>query len=86
MTLKIDNAGRVIIPKPIRDRMRLEPGTDLEVQETSEGLFLRRISQRPSLVEQNGILVHIGKPIRDFDWQRILDDEREARIRDIAGF
>lgn len=85
MTLKIDNAGRLVIPKPLRDRMRLEPGTNLEIEETSEGLLLRRIAQRPSLIEQNGILVHMGKPPRNFDWDRILEDEREERTRDLAG-
>ena len=37
MTLKIDNAGRLVIPKPLRDRMRLDAGADLEVEETAEG-------------------------------------------------
>ena len=83
MTLKIDNAGRLVIPKPLRDRMRLDPGADLEVEETAEGLLLRRISQRPSLIEQNGILVHIGKPPKNFDWERIVEDEREERTREV---
>ena len=61
-TLKIDRAGRVVIPKPVRDRMRLDPGADIEMEETAEGLLLRKISQKPSLVEQHGILVHLGKP------------------------
>jgi AbrB family looped-hinge helix DNA binding protein len=85
MTLKIDNAGRLVIPKPLRDRMRLEPGADLEVEETAEGLLLRRISQKPSLIEQNGLLIHIGKPPKSFDWERIIEDEREERTRDVAG-
>lgn len=85
MTVTIDSAGRLVIPKAIRDRMRLQPGTDLEVEETAEGLVLRRVSGRPSLVENNGILVHVGKPSKDFDWQRILENEREDRMRDIVG-
>jgi AbrB family looped-hinge helix DNA binding protein len=85
MTLKIDSSGRLVIPKPIRDRMRLEPGADLELEETSGGLVLRRVSHRPSLIEQNGILVHSGQPPKNFDWQRIIENEREERMRDIAG-
>ena len=84
-TLKIDRAGRLVIPKPVRDRMHLDPGTDIEMEETAEGLLLRKISQKPSLVEQHGILVHLGKPPKNFDWQGILEDEREERTRDIAG-
>ena len=84
-TLKIDRAGRVVIPKPVRDRMRLDPGADIEMEETAEGLLLRKISQKPSLVEQHGILVHLGKPPKNFDWQGILEDERAERTRDIPG-
>ena len=65
--------------------MRLVPGADIEMEETAEGLLLRRISQKPSLVEQHGILVHLGKPPKNFDWQEILEDERAERTRDIAG-
>ena len=85
MTLKIDRVGRLVIPKSVRDRMRLVPGADIEMEETAEGLLLRRISQKPSLVEQHGILVHLGKPPKNFDWQEILEDERAERTRDIAG-
>jgi len=37
MTLKIDRAGRVILPKPVRDRLGLHAGSDLEILETKEG-------------------------------------------------
>jgi hypothetical protein len=30
MTLKMDKAGRVILPKPVRDRLGLHEGSDLE--------------------------------------------------------
>jgi AbrB family looped-hinge helix DNA binding protein len=31
MTLKIDKAGRVILPKPVRDRLGLHESSDLEI-------------------------------------------------------
>ncbi len=37
MTLKADKAGRVILPKPVRDRLGLAAGSDLEMIETVEG-------------------------------------------------
>ncbi len=37
MTLRIDNAGRIVVPKPIRDRLGLRPGTELEVSEGPDG-------------------------------------------------
>jgi hypothetical protein len=42
-------------------------------------------SHEPSLIEQNGILVHSGQPPKNFDWQRIIEDDREERTRDIVS-
>jgi AbrB family looped-hinge helix DNA binding protein len=38
MTLKIDKAGRIVLPKPIRQRLGLRAGAALEVRETAEAL------------------------------------------------
>jgi AbrB family looped-hinge helix DNA binding protein len=38
MKATIDSAGRLVIPKPLRDRLGLTPG---EVEVTSEGAALR---------------------------------------------
>ena len=32
MTTTIDNAGRVVIPKSLRDQMGLAPGTEIEIR------------------------------------------------------
>lgn len=34
--LSIDKAGRVVIPKPLRDELCLEPGDSLEMESTGE--------------------------------------------------
>ena len=48
MTLKIDKAGRIVVPKPVRERLGLRAGMDLEVAEKSEGLLLKPVTQKPS--------------------------------------
>jgi AbrB family looped-hinge helix DNA binding protein len=85
MTLKIDHAGRVILPKPIRDRLGLKAGTDLEIQETAEGITLKPVQQRPSLVKRDGLLVHRGKLPKGYDWNRLVEDEGEERLHRLAG-
>ena len=84
-TLKIDIAGRVVLPKPVRDRFGLKAGTDLEIEETAEGVVLKPVRQRPSLVNRNGLLMHRGKLPKGYDWGRLIDDDREDRIRRLAG-
>lgn len=85
MTLKIDKAGRVVLPKPVRDRFGLKAGTELEMQETAEGVVLKPVQQRPSLVNRHGLLVHRGKLPKGYDWNRLIDDDREDRMRKLAG-
>jgi AbrB family looped-hinge helix DNA binding protein len=55
MRTTIDKAGRVVIPKPLRDELGLRPG---EVEVTSDGAALR-IEPLASghLVEERGRLV-----------------------------
>lgn len=85
MTLKIDRAGRVVLPKPVRDRLGLKAGTDLELHETSEGVMLKPVQHRPSIINRNGLLVHRGKLPKGFDWNRLIDDDREDRMRKLAA-
>jgi len=85
MNVKIDKAGRIVLPKPVRERFRLRAGTSLELEEHPEGLVLRPVGRRPSLVQQQGVWVHLGKAPQGFDWNRVLDDARDERIKDVAG-
>jgi AbrB family looped-hinge helix DNA binding protein len=83
--VKIDKAGRIVLPKPLRDRFRLRQGSDLEIEERPEGLLLKPVDQRPSMVQRNGIWVHLGRLPKGFDWETLVDDARDDRIKDLSG-
>lgn len=85
MTLKMDKAGRVILPKPVRDRLGLHEGSDLEMQETPEGVMLKPVELRPSMVKKKGLWVHTGTVPPSFDIVHAIRDDREERIRKLAG-
>jgi AbrB family looped-hinge helix DNA binding protein len=85
MTLKMDKAGRVILPKPVRDRLGLHEGSDLEVEETPEGVMLKPVEVRPSMVKKQGLWVHTGKVPPGFDVVQAVRDDREDRIRKLSG-
>jgi len=85
MTLKIDKAGRVILPKPVRDRLGLHEGSDLEVEETPEGVMLKPVKARPSMVKKHGLWVHTGKVPPGFDVVQAVRDDREDSIRKLSG-
>ena len=85
MTVKIDKAGRIVLPKPVRERFHLREGSELEIEERSDGLTLRPVEQQPSMVRKDGIWVHLGKVPRDFDWDVAVEAIREERIKDTSG-
>jgi AbrB family looped-hinge helix DNA binding protein len=85
MTLKIDKAGRVILPKPVRDRLGLRAGSELEIEETGGGVMLRPAERRPSLIKKQGLWVHTGKVPAGFDVVQAIREDREDRIRKLAG-
>ncbi len=86
MTLRIDKAGRVVLPKPVRDRLGLRVDSDLEMVETVDGIVLKRIEDRPSMIKVDGLWVHIGKTPPNFDIDQAIRDDHEDRIRKMAGF
>lgn len=85
MTLRMDKAGRVILPKPVRDRLGLHEGSDLDIEETPDGVLLKPTEQRPSMVKKQGLWVHTGKVPSGFDIVQAIRDDREERIRKQAG-
>lgn len=85
MTLKIDKAGRIVLPKHLRERLQLRAGSSLEVEERPEGLVLRPVGQKPSMVQKDGIWVHTGRLPREVDWSEILEEARNERIKDVVG-
>lgn len=85
MKLRLDKSGRVVLPKPLRQRLGLGAGTTFEATEAAGGLLLRPLAHRPSLIERDGFLVHTGQASRTLDWQSLADDLEQERLRDIFG-
>ena len=91
MTVTIDKFGRVLIPKPLRDRLGLRPGTPLElgVRDVGDGapaLELRPGAGQSALVREGPLLVHQGRLAEaDLDVAEILRRQREERARRHAG-
>ena len=83
MELKIDKAGRIVVPKPLRERLGFKPNTELEAIEQPEGVLLKRVEQRPSMVKVDGLWVHQGSAEPGANWERILEGVREERIESV---
>jgi len=81
MTLKIDKAGPVILPKSIRDRLIILPGCDIEIEETPNGLLLSAPNHQTALVKMGSFLVHTGAIPPGYDILNAITDDRNERAR-----
>jgi AbrB family looped-hinge helix DNA binding protein len=57
MKLTFDKAGRIVVPKPVRDRFGWVAGTEIEAVVEPDGLRLRVTEPRPLFSRENGVLV-----------------------------
>lgn len=78
--IRIDKAGRIVVPKPLRERLGFRPDTELEVIEQPEGVLLKRVGQRPSMVKVDGLWLHQGIAEPGARWDQIITDVREERL------
>lgn len=85
MRLQVDKSGRVVLPKPLRQRLGLRAGATLDVTEVAEGLMLRPVTHRPSLIKSKGLLVHTGQPTEPIDWRQLAEDLEYERFPDILA-
>jgi len=83
MELRIDKAGRIVVPKPLRERLGFKPDSELVAIEQPEGVLLKRVEQQPSMVKVDGLWVHQGRAEPGANWERILEDMREERIESV---
>ena len=83
MELKIDKAGRIVVPKGLRDRLGFSPDSELVVIEQTGGVLLRKAEQAPSMIKIDGLWVHQGVAERGASWDRVIESVREARIESV---
>jgi AbrB family looped-hinge helix DNA binding protein len=82
--LTVDKAGRVVLPKAIRDRLQLEAGDTLQLEVEGERISLRPVRPKVLLKKELGIWVFQGEPCDD-SIPDLIDASREKRSREILG-
>lgn len=81
--ITIDAAGRLVLPKRIRDQHGLGAGSEVEVEDTGTEIRLRPIELRAPLREVDRFLVFTGRFLDDT--VSAVQHDRAARMRHIAG-
>lgn len=77
MEATVDEVGRIVVPKALRDRLRLTPGTKVDVSEYGDGLHIAPVSRTARLEERDGRLVAVAEtPVTDDDVLALVDAGR----------
>jgi AbrB family looped-hinge helix DNA binding protein len=79
----VDKFGRVVVPKPVRDRLRLVPGTVLSFEERVGEVVLHPVWDEPSLTYEDGVLVYSGRAAGDL--ADAVETQRRARADKLAA-
>jgi AbrB family looped-hinge helix DNA binding protein len=83
MKTTLDRFGRVIVPKGIRDRLGLVPGSEMTIDEHENEVVLKLVEQGAPLKLEHGILVFAGTAKSDLT--EAVRMHREDRHRKVAG-
>ena len=78
--LTLDKAGRVVLPKPLRDELELAAGDALELESRGEQIMLRPVRGSAPLQKERGIWVYrTGRPLPAATTDQTLRQIREER-------
>ena len=84
--ITIDRAGRVVLPKGLRDELHLAAGDTLELQSTGDNIVLRPVRAAAPLAKEKGVWVfRTGHPLPASVADDLLRDLRAERDQQNLG-
>jgi AbrB family looped-hinge helix DNA binding protein len=84
-TAEIDKAGRLVVPKKLRDALHLVPGTRVTLRE-EHGEIVIALERKPrGLYMQDGLPVYETGRVLPADHVNWVDRGREERIDQLSG-
>jgi AbrB family looped-hinge helix DNA binding protein len=81
MKMVIDKFGRIVIPKKIRERLGLLPGSPIKMEERKNAVLIYPESSKPLFEYQDNVLVYMGQPTGDLlEAVKKSREERQAKF------
>jgi AbrB family looped-hinge helix DNA binding protein len=82
----VDGAGRVVIPKQLRDELGLAPGDTLSLETDGERVTLSPVRATSAMRKEDGVWVFRGESsVSAADTDKTLDSLRRSRDRFARG-
>lgn len=87
MILKVtlDKAGRISIPKSLRNELQLGPGDALQLESHGEQITLRPLRATIPIRKEDGVWVYRSGRAADFSIRKLIEEGRKERHRSIRG-
>jgi AbrB family looped-hinge helix DNA binding protein len=85
-TITIDKAGRMVLPKPVRDELQLGPGDSIELESSEDRVILRPARGKGRMYKKQGVWVFdSGVPMEADVVEKTIRRVREERDRHNLG-
>ena len=86
VTTTIDKAGRIVLPKSLRDELHLEAGDTINLQSEGDHVALRPVRPSSRLRKDRGFWVfHTGHPLSAAESERAMNEVRQRREQEILN-
>jgi len=84
--LTVDKVGRIVLPKPVRDKLQLAPGDELELESLDDRITLRPSRGTAQLRKKRGVWVfHSGEPLAASTVEETIEQIRHERNEQNLG-
>lgn len=85
-TISIDRAGRLVLPKPVRQQLQLEPGESLEMESFEDHIVLRPARGNAAMHKKQGVWVfRAGAPLKASVVHETIRRVRKEREHAVLG-
>jgi AbrB family looped-hinge helix DNA binding protein len=79
-TVTVDKAGRIVLPKPVRDELQLHAGDSLELEISGQEIKLRPVRPKIRLQREDGLWVYtVGEPLAESVVEQTIEDIHRER-------
>ncbi len=81
--LTLDKAGRLVLPKAIRESLRVGPGDTLEVESDEDRVILHPVRVRAGLSKEQGVWVFRSGTPANTSISKLIEEQRDQRTQDV---